>query len=279
MLRRFIRRAVVARFLQTGVRIIDDQRTARWYPMAAYLYVLHLDGPSLAWEYLRRNPDYRRDWLRRRRRLDAAHRWGLRLMENPTRDARDAHPLWCPDPESVLRLYRDDDSPPDAMRFEFWRIPGHKQLLHDGKHLTLISRWPAHCVRFTLTQGIEDGVPFAYALRACATPSARYRVLLAVVNQLAEAGASTPAAFVRARPTPTALLELHTLQALDAALSGASLRQIACGMFGAAAVARDWYADGSLRSRVRRLVRRGQSLMRGGYLRLLAQAGRFAQPH
>ena len=38
-----------------------------WYPTAAYLYTLHLDGPALAWEYLRRNPDYRRDWLRRRR--------------------------------------------------------------------------------------------------------------------------------------------------------------------------------------------------------------------
>ena len=42
-----------------------------WYPTAAYLYTLHLDGPALAWEYLRRNPDYRRDWLRRRRRPDA----------------------------------------------------------------------------------------------------------------------------------------------------------------------------------------------------------------
>ena len=48
-----------------------------WYPTAAYLYTLHLDGPALAWEYLRRNPDYRLDWLRRRRRPDAAHRWGL----------------------------------------------------------------------------------------------------------------------------------------------------------------------------------------------------------
>ncbi|WP_240327940.1 transcriptional regulator domain-containing protein, partial [Klebsiella pneumoniae] len=47
-----------------------------WYPTAAYLYTLHLDGPALAWEYLRRNPDYRRDWLRRRRRPDAAQAWG-----------------------------------------------------------------------------------------------------------------------------------------------------------------------------------------------------------
>ena len=45
-----------------------DSSAAHWYPTAAYLYTLHLDAPALAWEYLRRNPDYRRDWLRRRRR-------------------------------------------------------------------------------------------------------------------------------------------------------------------------------------------------------------------
>lgn len=31
-----------------------DRSADTWYPTAAYLYVLHLDGPALAWEYLRR---------------------------------------------------------------------------------------------------------------------------------------------------------------------------------------------------------------------------------
>ncbi|HGD4108757.1 TPA: DUF6499 domain-containing protein, partial [Pseudomonas aeruginosa] len=53
-----------------------DPSAEHWYPTAAYLYTLHLDGPALAWEYLRRHPDYRRDWLRRRRRPEAAGRWG-----------------------------------------------------------------------------------------------------------------------------------------------------------------------------------------------------------
>jgi hypothetical protein len=80
------------------------------------------------------------------------------------------------------------------------------------------------------------------------------------------------------RPTPAALLELHTLQALDATLAGASLREVAEGLFGADAVA-DWYSDGGLRSKVRRLVRRGDALMRGGYRRLAQlpplEKGRF----
>ncbi len=47
---------------------MEETNARHWHPTAAYLYVLHLDGPALAWEYLRRNPDYRRDWLHRRRR-------------------------------------------------------------------------------------------------------------------------------------------------------------------------------------------------------------------
>ena len=54
---------------------MTDRSADHWYPTAAYLYVLHLNGPALAWEYLRRNPDYRRDWLRRRRWPDAAQAW------------------------------------------------------------------------------------------------------------------------------------------------------------------------------------------------------------
>lgn len=50
---------------------------APWRAVAAYLYTLDLDGPALAWEYLRRNPAYRASWFGRRHRAEAA-RWGLK---------------------------------------------------------------------------------------------------------------------------------------------------------------------------------------------------------
>ena len=91
-------------------------------------------------------------------------------------------------------------------------------------------------------------------------------------------GHAPNAAQTRPRPTPAALLELHTLQALDATLAGASLRDVAEGLFGVDAAA-GWYSDGGLRSKVRRLVRRGDALMRGGYRRLAQlsplEKGRF----
>ena len=237
--------------------MVDPHHVAHWYPTAAYLYVFWLDALALAWEYLRRHPDYRIDWLRHRRRRQAAQQaalhWGLRLLEDPTLDARDAQPAWLPGHDAVVQLYPDADPPMDAERFTLWRIPGHKQLRHDGKGLTLVARTPGHCLRFALAPGLEDGMAVAYAYRG--------RGVTHVPD--------TPAPMARPRPPHAALLELHTLQALDAMLASASLRDVAEGLFGADAVA-DWYSDGGLRSKVRRLVRRGDALMRGGY-RHLAQ--------
>ncbi len=61
------------------------------------------------------------------------------------------------------------------------------------------------------------------------------------------------------------------LQALDGRLAGASHREIAMALFGAARVEADW-ADprGHMRDRVRRAVHRGQGLMNGGYRRFLS---------
>lgn len=246
--------------------MVNPHHLAHWYPTAAYLYVFWLDALALAWEYLRRHPDYRLDWLRRHRGPDTAHRWGLRLLEDPALDARDAHPAWLPGHAAVVQLYPDADPPQDAATFAFWRIPGHKQLLHDGKGLALIARSPGHCLRFALAPGLEDGMAVAYAHRGEAAAPTRGHALQAAL------------AAAKPRPTPTALLELHTLQALDATLAGASLREVAEGLFGVDAAA-DWYSDGGLRSKVRRLVHRGDALMRGGYRRLAQlpplEKGRF----
>ena len=248
--------------------MVNPHHVAHWYPTAAYLYILGLDMLALAWEYLRRHPDYRLDWLRHHRRPQTAHkaaqRWGLRLWEDPALDARDAHPAWLPGHGAVVQLYPDADPPPDANVFDVWRIPGHKQLIHDGKGLALIARSPGHCLRFVLAPGLEDGMAVAHAYR----------------GRGATHVPDTPAPMARPRPPPSALLELHTLQALDATLAGASLRDVAEGLFGVDAAA-GWYSDGGLRSKVRRLVRRGDALMRGGYRRLAQlpplEKGRFEE--
>ncbi len=240
---------------------------AFWLPMAAYLYALHLDGPGLAWEYLRRHPDYRRDWQCRRRRVEAACRWGLRLLEDPNLDAREAHPAWHSDPASVL-LQADADPPPGASAFALWRLPGHKQLLLDGRRLLLAMHWPGRQMRLVVAPGLEDGMAYVYAVRGSSDGAEGARTLVAELAKLAAGADGASAAVSAPRPTAAALLELHTLQTLDATLAGASSRQVAEGLFGADAVSEGWHADAGLRSRVRRLVRRGRALMHGGYRRL-----------
>lgn len=240
----------------------------QWYPAAAYLYVLHLDDLALAWEYLRRNPEYRRDWRDRQRRPEAAQRWGLRQLEDPRLDARDAHPAWFPDHPELIHLYPDVDPMPDSVAFDFWRIPGSKGLIHDGRRLLLTTRWPGCFLRLTVAPGLEQGMAYVHAVRACARPCARFRAIAAELDRLAVAADAAPLAAARCRPCPAVLLELQTLQALDATLAGASLREVAAGLFGPVAVTGGWHADGGLRSKVRRLVRRGRELMHGGYRRL-----------
>lgn len=260
------------------VNLKDGQQAARpppWHASAAYLYVLHLDGPALAWEYLRRHPGYRQAW--RAQAADAAPPWGLRTLEDPALDAREALPDWLDSPAFAIRVIPDDDPSPEASPFELWRLPGRKQLQHDGRGLVLSARWPGCCVRLVLAPELHDGMPHAFAMRACREARVRYRDLANALDQLATASRCEPSAATRPRPSPSTLQELLTLQALDANQAGASLREIAEGLFGSDEVVSGWHADSALRARVRRLVQRGRSLVDGGY-RELAGLDQLAPP-
>ena len=253
-----------------------DSSVTHWYPGAAYLYVLHLDGPALAWEYLRRNPGYQRTWQRHRcHPQHEALRWGLRLLEDPTRDARDAHPDWFPDPSSVVQVYPDADPTADALPFQLWRFPGRKHLTHDGKRLVLTTQLVDRTLRMAISPALEDGMAYAYAVRAGCQLSERWRAIEAELAMLDTAKVHCTA-IATARPSRTSMLHMRTLQALDGTLAGTSQRGVAEVLFGITTVAERWYDDSDLRAQVRRLIRRGQTLMEGEYRRLL-QPGRAAQ--
>ena len=60
--------------------------SAPWRAAAAYLYTLDLDGPALAWEYLRRHAGYQADWFSGQRRASrgSVSNWGLQSSRGPT---------------------------------------------------------------------------------------------------------------------------------------------------------------------------------------------------
>lgn len=90
---------------------------------------------------------------------------------------------------------------------------------------------------------------------------------IAVLNALKQTGRLLPR-FFTAEPRSTRLGRV--LRALDGSLAGSSHREIGKVLFGPARIDRDWADPGDhLRDMVRRAVRRGRSLMNGGYERFL----------
>lgn len=75
------------------------------------------------------------------------------------------------------------------------------------------------------------------------------------------------------RPDRIALLHMRSLQTVDGLDAGATQREIAQALFGAAVVAERWHDLGELRAQVRRLARRGRALVDGGYRCLLQIEG------
>jgi hypothetical protein len=79
---------------------------SNWRSDAAYDYVDDLYSPELAWEYLRRNPDYQREY-RKALRLSGeeafAERWGLRFRDRPGEGGRPGRRVLAPASRSVRR--------------------------------------------------------------------------------------------------------------------------------------------------------------------------------
>lgn len=233
-----------------------------WRPVAAYFYLLHLDGPGLAWEYLRRNSSYLESW-RGQSSCRTAQPWGLRWLEDPALDARLAQPAWATDPTDLTRLTMD--APAGVDRFSLWALPGRKRLSHDGSRLLVTSGAAGHNLRMAIDGSIHDGVPFAYLISANSAASKRWRAIERQRQILAQGSNTT--AF--GTPDRIALMHMRSIQAIDGHRAGASQRAIAEALFGVDTVIQRWQQDGELRAQVRHLLRQAEAHIQGQYLKLL----------
>lgn len=241
---------------------------AAWRATAGYLYLLHLDGPALAWEYLRRNPEYQQAWQHADAYLD---RWGLEDWEDPSLDARSACPIWNSTILPVLHVTSGPlGSTADPPAFNLWSLPGRKRLrVLDAptSHLALLAQTESDWMRARVEHQALVAASTVYWLpvpvsgtrlrdRACLLPSA-------VVGWTSQRRRR------RTRGFRSQTLHLRALQVVDAAAAGASHREIAEAIFGRDKVQAEWHADSSLRTQLRHYLKRGQFFMRGGYLNLL----------
>jgi hypothetical protein len=242
----------------------EDRAPEPWTLAAAYLYTLDLDGPALAWEYLRRHPGYRSDWAYRKRASCFAQ-WGLRRAEDPELDGRHALPLWLSDGDGWLQVHAAHRNDATARHFDLWRVPGRKRLALDGPDVALMADLSAQRMRLLLSGALTDGAPYATAVLL--TPQLRGQ-LHAFHTHAALLEGKPPSVPSARTVTRTALLHLRALQALDAWQAGASQRVIAEALFGAEVADARWTADGELRAQIRHLLARAKGLMEGGYLGL-----------
>jgi hypothetical protein len=250
-----------------------------WRDDARYSALLRADRSIFAWEWLRRNREYREaaaGTLQPGRSLNisnsAVTRWGLHRFENPYLPAPFGRPMWTAlaDP-FVLRVAAAPAAPgPDT--FDPNHFPG------------LVNRFEAAggCEHILITDGLKTirldvvegrmgtgAAIFRYmpaGIRAAEPGLLSLRRLLALCKR---GGLSGPLF----RPETRATRWILELRVHDALQKGASQREIAGVLFGARISDSRWRLEApTVRLQVQRLVRRARTMAEGGYFDLIKPA-------
>jgi hypothetical protein len=255
-----------------------------WEREDAFDYADDLTLPEWAWEFLRRDPDYRKSWESARAGFavtahdrqstlmdatDAAARlseWGCLYTSDPSFDARSSDVIWRPDLCSrVLHLTALPFSASGGDRFDLCDIACRWVLLRgDGHTQHLLFQDSTRSLQLAV-EGVSVLAPVRLVPRG--EVDSRQLQLHRCFVDFQISSRLLPSHFPREYLSGRLK---RVLRALDGSLAGASHRQIAVTLFGEAQVEAEWCAAGRpLRDKVRRTINRGRFLMQGGYCSLL----------
>lgn len=171
---------------------------------------------------------------------------------------------------AVLRVQVEENSVPEAdepIRINRLKCVCRILVTADGQqHVVLLDRRRAIQLLCEGPLAVRPNVNLVVMLesmRYMNLKRATLRVFLSIYKD------SRPGRTLR-RDAPSAINLRDTLMAIDGKRLGMSDREIAIALHGEDRVRAEWRSrSGPLRARVRRLVRNGEKLMDGGYLRLL----------
>jgi hypothetical protein len=253
---------------------------------AAYAYVLNLCPSDLAWEFLRRNPCYQRDYHLTRRGPDRAYRigggrslihlrryppqcvaWGLCPLVDPKCPAPFAPLCWtiaASAPVLEARAERASAPAPATLSLQGCAAARHIVVGPGGEEYLLFR--DAERAATLRLEGARAGigpVNVTFSVRGLPDPrqlADRFRTLRDLITS------PRPTA----QPSRLRLFLRDALLALDARQIGMSHREIAA-LLDAAEAPRDmgFRAKEFLRARVRHALLRGRQLRDGDYLKLL----------
>lgn len=256
--------------------------------LAGYDYLSRLSMDRWAWEYLRRNEDFRSDasvrdtgdvsermapcapirMLKARRSQTLAERWGLVLMPDPNKNGFEADVVWnrAAFPDQV-EIHCSPRSPDQACAI--W-----EQSLRSCRmtHITdsqgrefLLTRRKGRVVQVRCS-GMSLVGTEPVRMKLTISDITAYERRLKVQKAALEIYNDEPDP---SRPlwTKTTQILRNGLIALDGIACGMNRREIAETLYGREKVASGWNADrGSIRDTIRYILRKAESLRRGGYL-------------
>jgi len=259
----------------------------RWpLDRAAYAYTLDSCLSDLAWEFLRRNADYQRDYrlsqrvcehprrlvcgrylTRLRRRPPRRDRWDLSLLVDPKWRAPRAPLCWtigtaAPILDGIAE--RAMANAPAALSVMRCAAAQHIIFGARGEEYILFrDAERAATLRLEGARASLGPVTVTFLVRDLPDPASlaeRFRALMDLI--------ASPC--LRARPSRTRFFLRDALLALDARQLGMSQREIASVLYGSEAARGGWSnSNASTRERLRHLIARGQELRDGDYRKLL----------
>jgi hypothetical protein len=233
----------------------------------AYEWMLALSAEGWAWEFLRRNADYKRDFYvffgkYDKRSEEAARRWGLLKFSDPEVDARTAIVFWSPaHNRSVLPLVTAGAGKSGLgnvkCKVSFLQVANdlqrHVLFSCGGRFLQLAISGSGDLgkVRYMI-----DGVP--------EHGNSRKLTALRRLGDLIQHKRLRGELYSRQRRGPRLL---HLIEVLDSHAKDPSHRSIARYIFGEERADKEW---DNLRDHVRRAIAAGRKMSQSGYLALLA---------
>lgn len=246
-----------------------------WRDAEAYRPLLALDRSGWTWEWLRRDPAYRRAARQGRDpsarpadQGDRARAWGLHQFEDPALPADRARPLWTREVSAFI--LKAIARPGDRDGFDLARIVRRADLAAGpARRVHHLVSDGATSLRIDLVGRHLAGGPVRLLFEV--TGPAQLRTHIAMLEQLDRlwrcGGLVQTAPVSAARSARLArLLRVH-----DALAQGAAQRLIAEHLFDASVADPLWRIERpTVRSQVQRLVRGARAMAAGGYWTLLS---------
>ena len=239
-----------------------------WRVKESYDYLERLPPEGLAWEFLRRNTNYQRDYTlrkserRSRGKADTEKQWGLLYLVDPTETALGKPVYWSPkaDP-AVLVIIRTPDLFEPKIQLD---IP---------VSLTQKSAGGFNAV------SVFDDCMFNVIFTASSKPTDPCTALLPIdedcLSRIETLTRFWRALHGRTVPADTRLTSQQRrrirlmMQAFDGRDNNATYREIADVIYGASRVAADAWKTSALRDSTIALVKDGKAMVEGEYLQLL----------